>query len=324
MTDRQDRWQQPRNPQQGYGQQNTQEPSWQPQEYDPALHAQRIGGGRQQEPWQHYPPQQPPAGYQPHDQSPQVPPWQGQPPVPPHQPPRRAPSWPARHKVLSGLIAVAAIVIIAAAASSSNNPSKPTASTTNAANRTAAASSTTAAGSPASPTAAVSASGPNSPAAPVSPPMTASQQQAVDAAQSYLSEGQGFSRQGLLQQLTSNNGNGFSNTDAEFAISDLNPDWDQQAVDAAQSYLSEGQGFSQQGLLQQLTSSSGAGFTEAQAEHAINSLHPDWDAQAVDAAKGYMQMSGFSRSSLIEQLTSSYGAGFTEAQADYAVSRVGL
>jgi Host cell surface-exposed lipoprotein len=154
--------------------------------------------------------------------------------------------------------------------------------------------------------------------------MTTAQQQAVDAAQGYLGMGTGFSYEGLLNQLTSSAGNGFATSDAEFAIKYLNPDWDQQAVDAAQGYLGMGTGFSEQGLLKQLTSSYGAAFTEAQAEYAINQLHPDWDAQAVDAAKGYMQIGGFSRASLIQQLTSSYGAGFTEAQAEYAASQVGL
>jgi hypothetical protein len=153
--------------------------------------------------------------------------------------------------------------------------------------------------------------------------MTAAQQQAVDAAEGYLSDGQGFSKQGLLGQLTSSAGDGFSNSDAEFAINHLNPNWDQQAVDAAKGYLSQGQGFSEQGLLQQLTSNAGEGFTESQAEYATNYLHPDWDAQAVDAAKGYLgDGEGFSRSSLIQQLTSSYGDGFTESQAEYAVNKV--
>jgi hypothetical protein len=153
--------------------------------------------------------------------------------------------------------------------------------------------------------------------------MTGAQQQAVDSAGDYLSEGQGFSKQGLLNQLTSSFGEGFSKSDAEFAIKYLNPNWDQQAVDSARNYLSEEQGFSQQGLLQQLTSAAGEGFTEAQAEYAINSLHPDWDGQAVDAAKSYLgDGEGFSRSSLLQQLTSSYGAGFTEAQAEYAVNKV--
>ena len=153
--------------------------------------------------------------------------------------------------------------------------------------------------------------------------MTGEQQQAVDAAESYLTEGQGFSKEGLLGQLTSSAGNGFPNSDAEFAVNYLNPNWDAQAVDAANGYLTEGQGFSAQGLLQQLTSNDGSGFTDAQAENAINKLHPDWDAQAVDAAKGYLSDGeGFSRSGLIQQLTSSYGSGFTEAQAEYAVNKV--
>lgn len=99
---------------------------------------------------------------------------------------------------------------------------------------------------------------------------------------------------------------------------------EQQAVDAAQEYLSDGTGFSDESLLNQLTSSYGNGFPQSDAKFAINYLHPDWDQQAVDAAKGYMQQGGFSRDSLISQLTSSYGNGFTYNQAVYAANQVGL
>jgi len=373
MTGRQDGWQQPEDPQQDSRQQDSQAQPWQPRQYDPVLHAERMAADGQNESrhqllWPRYSPDHPPTyAYRQHHYAPQSPPEQSPPPqsppeqsspeqgqsrqgqrapVPPQQPLRRGPSWPVRHKVLSGLIAVASIGIIAAVASSSNSPSQHTANgatpTTRIAapNNTAAATNTAAAGSTTgarsateatnapSPMSAVStapaSTAPSTRAATDSTPMTASQQQAVDAAQDYLSEGQGFSEQGLLDQLTSSDGNGFSKSDAEFAISDLHPNWDQQAVDSAQSYLNEGQGFSEQGLLQQLTSSAGAGFTDAQAEYAINSLHPDWDAQAVEAAKSYLQLGGFSQSSLMQQLTSSYGAGFTEAQAEYAVGQVGL
>lgn len=98
----------------------------------------------------------------------------------------------------------------------------------------------------------------------------------------------------------------------------------QQAVDAAQGYLDLGSGFSYEGLLKQLTSQYGNGFDTADAKFAIGYLHPDWDAQAVEAAKGYMQLGGFSRQSLIDQLTSSYGSGFTYSQAVYAANAVGL
>jgi hypothetical protein len=235
--------------------------------------------------------------------------------MPPQSPTgQKRKSWPARHKLLTALIAFGALVVIIVVASPSNKPP-------------ATASDTGAAGSAASPSAAVSSaaasSAPSTPAAPASPSMTGSQQQAVDSAEGYLSDGQGFSKQGLLSQLTSTAGDGFSKSDAEFAIEYLNPDWDAQAVDSAEGYLGGGQGFSEQGLLQQLTSTAGEGFTEAQADYAISDLHPDWDAQAVDAAKGYLgEGQGFSRSSLIQQLTSSYGNGFTEAQAEYAVNKV--
>jgi hypothetical protein len=99
---------------------------------------------------------------------------------------------------------------------------------------------------------------------------------------------------------------------------------EQQAVDGAQQYLAMGSGFSYNSLLQQLTSSAGDGDTMADAKFAINYLNPDWDAQAVDAAKSYLQMGGFSRESLIQQLTSSAGDGFTYSQAEYAVNKVGL
>jgi hypothetical protein len=99
--------------------------------------------------------------------------------------------------------------------------------------------------------------------------MTASQQQAVTSAQSYLSDGMGFSYSGLLQQLTSQAGEGFSRQDAQFALKQLHPDWNAQAVIAAKGYLSDGQGFSKSSLLQQLESSYGDGFTPAQAAYGV-------------------------------------------------------
>jgi Host cell surface-exposed lipoprotein len=114
---------------------------------------------------------------------------------------------------------------------------------------------------------------PTTPApAPSTPSMTASQQQAVQAAQGYLSDGEGFSAESLAQQLTSSYGDGFSNADAQFAINYLHPNWDAQAVEAAQGYLNDGEGFSQSSLTQQLTSTYGNGFTNAQATYAVNKV----------------------------------------------------
>jgi hypothetical protein len=102
--------------------------------------------------------------------------------------------------------------------------------------------------------------------------MSGAEQQAVESAQSYLNLGSGFSEAGLLKQLTSSYGAGFTAANAQFAINYLNPDWDAQAVVSAKSYLALGQGFSSAGLIQQLTSSYGAGFTQAQAEYAVSKV----------------------------------------------------
>ncbi|HEY2638945.1 MAG TPA: Ltp family lipoprotein [Streptosporangiaceae bacterium] len=104
------------------------------------------------------------------------------------------------------------------------------------------------------------------------PQYTASQQQAIDAAKNYISDGQGFSAYSLLNQLTSSFGNGFTQADAQFAISKIAPDWNQQAADAAHNYMSDGQGFSCSSLLDQLTSQYGNGFTHDQAEYGVQSV----------------------------------------------------
>lgn len=114
----------------------------------------------------------------------------------------------------------------------------------------------------------------SSPASPAdsAPEMTTAEEQAVEAAQEYLALGQGFSYEGLLKQLTSGYGSGFSASDAKFAIRYLAPDWDEQAVEAARNYMQLGAGFSRSSLLHQLTSSYGSGFTEAQAEYAVDKV----------------------------------------------------
>jgi hypothetical protein len=98
----------------------------------------------------------------------------------------------------------------------------------------------------------------------------------------------------------------------------------QNAIAAAQGYLSEGTGFSQAGLIAQLDSPDGNGYSVADATFAVNSLTVDWNAQAVDAAKGYLQTSSFSCTALVQQLDSPDGSQFTPAQAQYAATKVGL
>lgn len=112
-----------------------------------------------------------------------------------------------------------------------------------------------------------SAAAPATPA-PASPSMTTAQAQALQSAQSYLSDGQGFSRAGLIAQLDSPDGGQFSVADATWAADHSGADWDAQAVISAKSYMSDGQGFSRSGLIAQLDSPDGGQFTEAQAAYA--------------------------------------------------------
>ena len=93
--------------------------------------------------------------------------------------------------------------------------------------------------------------------------LTGPQKNAVRAAQSYLSIS-AFSRDGLIEQLSSQAGNGFNINDATKAVESLNVDWNQEAVKSAKQYLKM-MGFSCSGLIEQLSSRAGAKFTQKQA-----------------------------------------------------------
>lgn len=95
--------------------------------------------------------------------------------------------------------------------------------------------------------------------------LTGPQNNAVRSAKQYL-HFQGFSRQGLIRQLSSDAGSGYKETDAAAAVDSLNINWNEQAVRSAKQYLSF-QGFSCKGLIRQLSSSVGSGYTESEAAY---------------------------------------------------------
>jgi len=95
------------------------------------------------------------------------------------------------------------------------------------------------------------------------PALTGPQKNAVRAAESYLRIS-GFSRNGLIEQLSSSAGNGFNINDATAAVDSMNVDWKQQAVKSAKQYL-QLMGFSCQGLIQQLSSQAGNKYTVEEA-----------------------------------------------------------
>ena len=89
------------------------------------------------------------------------------------------------------------------------------------------------------------------------------QKNAVRSANSYLSMS-GFSRDGLINQLSSSYGDGYNFVDARAAVDSLSVNWNEQAVRSAQQYLSM-TGFSCSGLINQLSSDAGDKYTVSQA-----------------------------------------------------------
>lgn len=154
------------------------------------------------------------------------------------------------------------------------------------------------------------------------PHATVSQKNAIQSAENYLNA-EAFSKQGLIQQLSSSAGSGFSRSVATYAVDHLHVNWNKEAIKATQNYLNT-TAFSKQGLIQQLSSSGGSQFTEAQAVYAVSQVHVNWNTEAVKAAKNYLNAESFSCQGLIQQLSSSAGSQFTEAQAKYAGKKVGL
>jgi hypothetical protein len=95
--------------------------------------------------------------------------------------------------------------------------------------------------------------------------LTGPQKNAVRSANQYLSMS-GFSREGLIQQLSSSYGDGYDEHDARVAVNSLTVDWSHQATRSAKQYL-EMMGFSCQGLIQQLSSDAGDKYTRTEAAY---------------------------------------------------------
>lgn len=97
------------------------------------------------------------------------------------------------------------------------------------------------------------------------PTVTASQENAVEAAESYLGSS-AFSESGLAEQLKFE---GFSSADAQYAVTHVSVDWNEQAVEAAKGYL-DSSSFSESGLVEQLEFE---GFTQSQAEYGVSKAY---------------------------------------------------
>lgn len=156
-------------------------------------------------------------------------------------------------------------------------------------------------------------------------------EQAAQAAANYL-DLMAFSKDGLIEQLESEFGDGYTHEEAVYGAEQAyggggasnggEPDSSAEvanAITAAEGYL-DLMAFSEQGLIDQLSSSAGDGYSKGAATAAVRSLTVDWDEQAATAAQNYLDLMPFSKSELIDQLVQ--GDGFTRDQATYGVGQV--
>ena len=184
------------------------------------------------------------------------------------QPKRGRPAGPKRRVKgrtgCLGILGLAVIIgIIAAIASSGSHNTSNAGATTDAGGDNY--------NPPASASSAPSSAAPSVSPSPTVPPMTGSEQSAVQDGQSYLNTEPGFSYQGLISQVEYDQ---FSAADATFAVNYIAPAsdtsfWDTQAADDAKNYMSTEGGFSCGSMVGQLEYDQ---FTDAEAEYGASAV----------------------------------------------------
>lgn len=130
-----------------------------------------------------------------------------------------------------------------------------------------------------------------------------------------------MSKQGIYDQLTSEYGEKFSAEAAQYAIDNMEADWNYNALLTAQSY-SDNMYMSKQGIYDQLTSEYGEQFTAEEAQYAVDNVDADWNYNALQKAKSYQENMDMSPEAIRDQLTSEYGEQFTAEEAAYAIEHL--
>lgn len=138
--------------------------------------------------------------------------------------------------------------------------------------------------------------------------------------------GQGhYSETELKKHLTSPYGEVYTEKAAQYALDNIDADWNQEALESAESYLRHGN-YSYDGLHHQLSSPSADDYTDAQARFAVDNVDADWDAEAVGAAESYWNNDSIdiTPEELHSLLVSDTVGRFTEQQADHALAELGI
>lgn len=130
-----------------------------------------------------------------------------------------------------------------------------------------------------------------------------------------------MSKLGIYDQLTSEYGDKFSSEAAQYAVDNVDADWNANALASAKNY-SDTMHMSKKGIYDQLISEYGEQFTEEEAQYAVDHIDADWNANALEKAKTYQETMSMSPAAIHDQLTSEYGEQFTKDEADYAIANL--
>lgn len=160
-------------------------------------------------------------------------------------------NWFGRHKILTGVIGFFLLVGIISAASGGTDTNTSTSSTPTNSETTQTAE--------------------TKPPEKQEPDVPAEYKSALAKADSYANT-QHMSKKGLYDQLTSEYGEQFSKEAAQYAVDNVETDWNANALAKAKSYQ-ETQNMSPAAIRDQLVSEYGEQFTAAQADYAIKHLN---------------------------------------------------
>ena len=130
-----------------------------------------------------------------------------------------------------------------------------------------------------------------------------------------------LSKARIYDQLVSEYGEKFPEDAAQYAIDNLDVDWNKNALKKAEEY-SETMHMSKAGIYNQLTSEYGEQFTEEEAQYAIDNIDADWNKNALEKAKVYQETMSMSKNAIYDQLVSAYGEKFTPEEAQYAIDNL--
>ena len=145
-------------------------------------------------------------------------------------------------------------------------------------------------------------------------------QNALKSAERYASNLH-MSKQGIYDQLTSEYGDQFPEDAAQYAVDNLDADWNANALAKAADY-GNSMHMSKQGVYDQLISEYGEQFTAEEAQYAIDHVEANWKNNALEKAQDYQDSMSMSKKAIYDQLTSEYGEQFTAEEAQYAVDNL--